>query len=249
MQQQAYMAFYKNNHVSPPSTLFNALTDTYYFAKNTHGQFVYANKLLSERFALTSPDEVFNKTDFDFFRPDIAQQIRQDDLAVLKSQQPIRKKLEIVNNGQNEPLWLMTTKSPLYNIHGNVVGIEGLSIDASKSQTRLEPYHVFNKPISHIQKHYGQPIKIAELANMSNMSLSTFERQFKKHLGTTPLNYIKKVRIQEACGLLLQGLPIPRVAHSCGFCDQSYFGKEFKQLLAITPKQYVDKHLTNKPFL
>lgn len=239
MPDQAYVEFYAANQISPPSTLFNELNDTYYFAKNKQGQFIYANKLLSERFQLSSAESVFNKTDFDFFRLDIAEQIRKDDVWVMKSGQPIRKKLEIVNDKDQQTLWLITTKSPLYNIHGEVVGIEGLSIDASKTQTQLEPYHVFKDCIDYIQKNYMHHIKMNDLASISNMSLSTFERQFKRHLGSTPVHYIKKVRIQEACGLLLRGLGIPEVAHACGFCDQSYFGKEFKRLMATTPKQYM----------
>lgn len=246
MHEDAYMAFYLENHISPPSALMSELTDTYYFAKNKDLQFIYANKLLSERFNLPTAEHVFLKTDFDFFRPDIAEQIRQDDLTVIRTQQPIHRKLEIVNGGNDEVLWLFTTKSPLFNIHGDIVGIEGVSIDATKTRTNLEPYHVFKECIDVIQKQYMRPLKVSELAALSNMSLSTFERRFKKYLGTSPAQYIKNVRVQEACFMLREGHSIQDVAYSTGFCDQSYFSKEFKRLMNTTPKAYRNSFLTTQ---
>jgi len=70
------------------------------------------------------------------------------------------------------------------------------------------------------------------------MSLSTFERKFKRHFGSTPSRFIKKLRIERACEQLSNGVDISSVALVCGFCDQSYFTKEFKSIMGITPRQF-----------
>lgn len=242
-QESNLHRFYEANGISPPSSLFNALTDTYYFAKNVDGQFVYANKLLNEQYKITNPSEVIGKTDYDFFRTDIADNIRVDDLNVIENDIVISNKLEIVHDENGHIRWLFTTKSPLKNADGEIVGIEGFSRDAQKSQTSNEPYHIFKEVIEYVRKNLANPIKISDLANMCFMSLSTFERKFKIHFSCTPNQYIKRCRVQEGCRLLLTGSSIQQVSLATGFCDQSHFTREFKNILGLTPRAYQQQSL------
>ena len=67
---------------------------------------------------------------------------------------------------------------------------------------------------------------------------------FKKHFKTTPLKYIKKLRIEQGCKMLMdQNRNLSDIALSIGFCDQSYFTKEFKKTMSITPRQYRNMHI------
>lgn len=233
--------FYHKHKISPPSELFDELSDTYYFAKNIHGQFVFTNKLLNTQFDIANPKDVIGKTDYDFFRKDIADKIRQDDMDVMYSAGQIKDKLEVLISEEGLTTWLMTTKRALKNPQGEVIGIEGISVDAYRSQVRLEPYHLFKASLDYIHQHYRHSISIAQLAELSNMSISAFERNFKKHLGATPKHYIRQYRIQEACHLLNSGMTIQAVADATGFCDQSYFTKEFRLIMGMTPKNYRDQ--------
>lgn len=238
MQNVNPIEFYRKHKISPPSELFNELSDIYYFAKNVTGQFVFTNKLLNVQFDIRNPLDVLGKTDYDFFRKDIADKIRQDDMDVMFSAGQIKDKLEVLISETGIVTWLMTTKRALKNHKGDVIGIEGISVDAYRSQVRLEPYNIFKASINYIHQHYMQLISIQHLANLANMSISTFERNFKKHLGATPKHYIRQYRIQKACHLLNSGLTIQTVANATGFCDQSYFTKEFRLVMGMTPKNY-----------
>ena len=77
--------FFYRHGISTPSVLFDDLQDTYYFAKNRAGQFVWGNRLLQEQHSLSSVKDIIGKSDHDFFRRDIADRIRADDLQVMES--------------------------------------------------------------------------------------------------------------------------------------------------------------------
>jgi AraC-like DNA-binding protein len=231
--------FYGEHGISTPSTLFDTLSDTYYFAKNRDGQFVWGNRLLQEQHALANVNDIIGRTDHDFFRRDIADRIRADDLTVIETGITVKNKLEVIDSGDGKLTWLFTTKAPLRNRNGDIVGIEGFSRDARRSQDTIAPFHEFKACIEYLQEHLMENISIDHLARLSCMSLSTFERKFKQHFSLTPKQYILHMKVHEACRLLPTAGSIARVALETGFGGQSYFTKQFRSVVGITPKQYL----------
>ncbi len=231
--------FYAKHGISSPVALFDLLSDTFYFAKNSAGQFVCGNKLLQEKFALANAEEVIGKTDFDFLSHDVASRIREDDLAVMSGQLVVKDKFEVVVGVNGKLFWLFTTKTAIRNRKGVVVGVEGFSRDAERSQNIIAPFQVFKSSIEYMQTEYMNEVNIADLAELACMSLSTFERKFKKHFSKTPMQYLKHLRIQQACKLLRTGYGIKKAFSETGFCDQSYFTKEFRAAVGVTPRQFL----------
>jgi len=236
---EACAGFYAEHGISTPSALFDTLSDTYYFAKNRDGQFVWGNRLLQEQHALADVKDIIGRTDHDFFRRDIADRIRADDLAVIDTGVTVKNKLEVIDGGHGDLTWLFTTKAPLRNRQGEIVGIEGFSRDARRSQDTIAPFHEFKACIEYLQAHLTENIGIDHLARLSCMSLSTFERKFKQHFSLTPKQYILHMKVHEACRQLPTAGSIARVALDTGFGGQSYFTKQFRSVVGITPKQYL----------
>ena len=236
---QACASFFDDHGISTPSTLFDTLSDTYYFAKNKAGQFVWGNRLLQEQNKLANVGDILGKTDHDFFRRDIADRIRADDLEVINTGVTVKNKLEVIDSGNGELTWLFTTKAPIRNRDGEIVGIEGFSRDARRSQDTIAPFHEFKACIEYLQEHLMDNIGIDHLAKLSCMSLSTFERKFKQHFSLTPKQYILHMKVHEACRRLPTASSIARVAVETGFGGQSYFTKQFRSVVGITPKQYL----------
>jgi AraC-like DNA-binding protein len=230
--------FFTEHGISTPSALFDTLSDMYYFAKNRAGQFVWGNRLLQEQHDLADVNDILGKTDHDFFRRDIADRIRADDLSVMERGVTVKNKLEVLGSDNGELTWLFTTKAPIRNRCGEIVGIEGFSRDAKRSQDIIAPFHEFRACIEYVQEHLMENISIEHLARLSCMSLSTFERKFKHHFSLTPKQYILHLKVHEACRLLPQLNNIARVAAETGFGGQSYFTKQFRTVVGITPKQY-----------
>lgn len=230
--------FYQIHDLERPSALFELIDDAFYFAKDRQGHFVYANRLLHEHYDLDDPSDVIGKTDYDFFRFDIAEQIHMDDLKVMNEGLVINNKLELVQDGKGDVHWFLTSKTALKNKKGEVIGVEGFSRDANRSQSNFEPYNVFRHCIDFLQHNYMNSISIDELAKLSCMSLSTFERRFKRQFAMTPNQYLKRLRIHKACEFLSAGYSIQHVTMACGFCDQSYFTREFRVTMGMTPRKY-----------
>ena len=84
-----------------------------------------------------------------------------------------------------------------------------------------------------------QNIKLAELAQLAEMSQSHFGRLFKQSMGISPHRYLLQQRIERAKRLLTEtNQSLAEVALACGFDSHSHFSKQFRQTTGMTPKTY-----------
>lgn len=90
-----------------------------------------------------------------------------------------------------------------------------------------------------IEAHLFSQISIEELAQHTNLSLSSFKREFARLYNDTPANYIKTKRLEKAAGLLLvSDARITDIAFDCGFNDFANFTKSFNERYHVTPTNY-----------
>ena len=98
---------------------------------------------------------------------------------------------------------------------------------------RLQPL------FDYIDSHYHESITVDDAAAMLHMSKSSFMRFFKEVTGQSLIGYLNRFRVAKAEVLLAQtDLSLTDVSQQTGFCDQSYFGLVFRNLLHITPREY-----------
>ncbi|MDD9972679.1 MAG: PAS domain S-box protein [Candidatus Poribacteria bacterium] len=112
-------------------TLMENTPDHIYF-KDMESRFIRINRSLADRFGLKNPAEAVNKTDFDFFTREHAQQAYQDEQAVIESGKPIEgiQEKETWPNGQDT--WVSTTKVPIRDRDGRINGTCGISRDITE---------------------------------------------------------------------------------------------------------------------
>ena len=90
-----------------------------------------------------------------------------------------------------------------------------------------------------IESHIFSPLSIADLAQLTNTSLASFKREFKKIYQDSPANYIKNKRLEKAAELLIvSSIPISSIAYDCLFNDIAHFSSSFKTKYNRTPSQY-----------
>lgn len=105
-----------------------------------------------------------------------------------------------------------------------------------KSSTNAK---LFKPLLEFIEKSFMKPITLADMAQISGMSISHFSALFHDFFRQTPIDYLNAYRIERACLFLINSdIPVTEVAYHCGFNDSAYFVKVFKKYKNITPKRY-----------
>jgi PAS domain S-box-containing protein len=112
-------------------TLMDNLPDLIY-VKNTESRFLTANAATLRRLGATHLKQVVGKTDFDFLPAERAAQYRADEVEVLTTGQPLVNREELLIDAGGEARWLLTTKVPLRDGAGNMLGLVGISHDITK---------------------------------------------------------------------------------------------------------------------
>ncbi len=101
--------------------------------------------------------------------------------------------------------------------------------------------------LEYIEEHYNEDITVNILADTISASTSVALRCFHQTLHTTPMQYVKQLRIKKSADLLLStNKSAKEIALECGFNDVSYFTKSFKETYGKTPVQYRKSFLLQK---
>lgn len=97
-----------------------------------------------------------------------------------------------------------------------------------------------NKAIEYIHAHYtDSQFQYELLPSLCGISYTYFKKLFMERFCMTPSEYIKNLKIQLACELLLSNqFSVSQVAETCGFQDLCYFSKFFKTNVGISPSKY-----------
>ena len=92
--------------------------------------------------------------------------------------------------------------------------------------------------LRHIHADFAQPLTTEELVRRAGMSASVFHHSFKQVTATSPLQYLKQVRLHRACSLMAHdGCNAGVAAAQVGYESASQFGREFKRLFGAPPAQ------------
>jgi AraC-like DNA-binding protein len=90
-----------------------------------------------------------------------------------------------------------------------------------------------------VNNHLFSGLSIEDLANLSNLSVSTFNRTFYTLFNDTPANYIKLKRLERAKELLaISSLTISEIAFQTCFNDVAHFSRSFKAVYHCSPSAY-----------
>lgn len=90
-----------------------------------------------------------------------------------------------------------------------------------------------------IENNFYQHITIDDLAQLTNLSLSSFKREFKKNYADSPANYIRNKKLEKAAELLLiSNERITNIAFDCGFNDLANFSTLFHEKFNLTPSNF-----------
>jgi diguanylate cyclase (GGDEF)-like protein/PAS domain S-box-containing protein len=102
------------------------IPDGVYF-KDRHSRFVRISRSLALRFGFNDPAEVISKTDFDVFSEEHARQAFDDEQQIVRTGEPIIDKEEKETWPDGSETWVLSTKLPLRDSRGEIIGTMGIS--------------------------------------------------------------------------------------------------------------------------
>ena len=103
------------------------------------------------------------------------------------------------------------------------------------------PLHIV-KAIERLHKDFDQPLRIDSIAHEFGMSVSGFHHHFKTVTAMSPLQFQKRLRLQEARRLMLgESLDAASAAYRVGYYDASHFSREYKSLFGLPPMRDVER--------
>ncbi len=112
------------------------------------------------------------------------------------------------------------------------------TIPVVKLNTRRDLYRKLVLAREFMDLHFLSPLTIEQIAREAAMSEFHFFRLFKRTFAISPLQYLLKKRLEQACILLKKGMPVTLVAMECGFGDLFSFSRTFKKHFGKAPSQY-----------
>jgi AraC-like DNA-binding protein len=104
-----------------------------------------------------------------------------------------------------------------------------------------------NQVLSYIQQNLMGTLREADVAELAGMSVSTFTRFFRKHTGCTFVQYQNRLRINEACELLMcSTLSVTDICYRVGFNNLSNFNRQFLSSKSMPPSKFRAMHQLNE---
>lgn len=111
-------------------------------------------------------------------------------------------------------------------------------IDSMKEKSQDDSSEI-QKIKNLVEKEYMQDITLSYVAEKVHLAPAYVSYIFKKETGQTLIKYITEIRMEKARILLEEDqLKIGQIAKACGYENQSYFNRAFKNYFGVTPKQF-----------
>ena len=104
--------------------------------------------------------------------------------------------------------------------------------------TKLTGNDTVNEIAAYLRQHYSEKILLSALAEQFFLTESHVARLFKKHMGESVMNYLHRVRIENAKRLLDEGRSVKDAAQTVGYDSLNNFYKHFKAVTGETPAAY-----------
>jgi PAS domain S-box-containing protein len=140
-QKQAEEALlHSNEALARTDRLLQAMLDNipdWIYFKDTESRILKMGRALAKAMGMADPEAAVGKTDFDFREPDQAREFFEDEQRIIRSGEPLINKTEKQVLANGETGWTSTTKVPLRDPAGTVIGLVGINRDITQ-QKRAE---------------------------------------------------------------------------------------------------------------
>lgn len=240
-------AFFRNTLIDVREFLhaFEHFPGLSYFIKDAESRIMLENRDYTRRVGAESQQGNFGKKPHEYVAQEVADHYLQDDQKVLRTGQPLRNIVEIGFNERGVPEWFITSKFPLTDVNGRVIGLIG-TIQVLKGRLSTFPHFGdVGRATDYIGQHLGDALRLESVATHVGLSKRHLQRLFHKSVRMTVQQFIIQSRIHAAAHELISSdRPIAEIALMFGFSDQSAFSNAFRRVVAMAPSEYRKRFLS-----
>jgi len=196
------------------------------------------NQSLVERCGLQNKQQLLGKHVRQIFPKELAEHYASQDQTVANTGRPIIEHLELHWHEHRRPGWCLTTKLPVRDSKGVIIGVMGISRDLRAPGDRTIP-GTLASTLEYLETHYDESISPSSLARKAGLGPVRFSRLIKRIFRLTPNQLIVQTRLAVAARLLTEtDRSISDIACACGFYDHSAMTRAFRSATNLTPTQF-----------
>ena len=155
---------------------------------------------------------------------------------------PVSNKISIGNGAEYELLNSLSDGDGLLRVKGTLYLLCSLfaaEFEFKKPSSRLTNPSLLYKIFDFIQKNYRSRCSLSDLAAYLQYDYSYLSKFFAQSVGVSYNEYVRQVRISEACYLLRNsGMPVQEISRFCGFSSLRSFNRNFAEYIHVTPLAY-----------
>jgi len=219
--------------------LFDHAPDIAFFVKDRAGRYVAVNDSLIKRHGYRHKSQVLGRRPSDICPGDFGRLPAEQDALVLRTGKPLVDHLERQWYLPRKPVWCLTTKLPLRDEAGKIIGLIGISRDV---RAPIDPEHIpveLAAALESFEKNLAESVTPASLARRAGLTPPRLARLIHRFFDLTPSQFLTRTRLAAAARLLRETrLGVADVAHQCGFYDHSAFSRAFHSAMGVTPSAY-----------
>jgi PAS domain S-box-containing protein len=219
--------------------LFDHAPDLAFFVKDSTGRYVVVNESLVKRHGYRHKSQVLGRRPCDICPGDFGRLPAEQDAQVLRTGKPLIDHLEQQWYLPRKPVWCLTTKLPLRDPAGKIVGLVGISRDV---QAPVDPRAIpveLAAALESFENNLATSVSPTILAQRAGLSPARLARLIRRFFDLTPSQFLTQTRLTAAARLLREtDLGVSEIAHECGFYDHSAFSRAFHSAMGATPSAY-----------
>ncbi len=166
--------------------LMDNIKDNIYFM-DRDGHIIMINQAGAEWLGFNSPEEVIGKTDLDIFTSEHGRAAFEDEQRIIETGVPILGLEEKETWADGHETWVSTSKMPLRDANGNIIGIFGISRDITEHQLSEIKLHQYARQLTQINKQMEDELRMA--ANLQHAFLPQFYPDFPAPSEKRPVQF------------------------------------------------------------
>lgn len=136
---------------------------------------------------------------------------------------------------ETQPEWFELTVLSLFS---GLIGEIHRQMKGNREEETEPEWVSLRRMVGYLQKNYTGTIRLEEVAAAGTVCRSKCCRLFREKLGTTPMGYLNRYRLEKAREKLIStGETVTAIAGSCGFDNPSYFTEMFRKMYGESPRE------------